>query len=435
MHVFHIEGGKKLKGKIGVNSAKNSGTALVCASLLVKGIVTLRALPRIDDVLQLLDVLSDMGVKVTWLNDDDVQLDTRGKLKLSVLNTSKGSKVRSALMFMGALAGRAKGFKLSKTGGCNLGNRTVRPHIYALEKCGVHVTSKEKFYEVHNELHAGGDVVMYESGDTTTENILLAAVQAKGKTVISFASANYMVQDLAYFLVAAGAKIEGIGTTTMTVEGVSEFATIVDYAVMPDPIEAMTWISLGVTTASAITVENCPLDFLSLELEKLAIMGQKFKITKKRFSENGKFRIADITIVPSKLKALPDKIYGRPFPGLNIDNLPLFVPILTQAAGRTLVHDWVYENRAIYYLELQKLGANLLLLDPHRILVEGVTQLQGNEVICPSAIRPAVAILIAMLAARGKSVLRNVHPIERGYEDLVARLQKLGADISVHKSN
>ena len=140
-----------------------------------------------------------------------------------------------------------------------------------------------------------------------------------------------------------------------------------------------------------MTVRNCPMEFLELELEKLRVMGQKFTLINKRKSKSGFFAVADVVIEPSILKALPDKIYGRPFPGLNIDSLPLFVPIATQAKGQTLVHDWPYENRAVYSLEFQKLGANVILMDPHRLLVQGPTKLMGNEVVCPPAIRPGMA--------------------------------------------
>ena len=198
---------------------------------------------------------------------------------------------------------------------------------------------------------------------------------------------------------------------------------------MPDPIEAMAFVSLGITTKSGLTIKNCPIEFLELELEKLRIAGQKYSLHNKRKSKNKKFDIVDIKLVPSDLNALPDKVYGRPFPGLNVDNLPFFVPILTQAKGRSLVHDWVYENRAVYYLELQKLGAKVTLLDPHRMFVEGKTRLHPNEIICPPGIRPAMVILIAMLAAKGKSILRNIYPVERGHENLAKRLEKIGARI------
>jgi UDP-N-acetylglucosamine 1-carboxyvinyltransferase len=270
---------------------------------------------------------------------------------------------------------------------------------------------------------------MYESGDTATENTIMAAVLAEGETQIRFASANYMVQDICYFLQAAGADIEGIGTTTLRIRGVPSLNTSVSYSVTPDPVDAMAWISLAITTGSRLTVVNCPMEFLELELEKLAVMGQKFHIKNKRTAKNGVSRLADIEIIPSALTALPDKLAPRPFPGINMDNIPLFVPILTQAEGRTLVHDWVYENRAIYYLEFQKLGANVLLLDPHRVLVEGKTELKANEIICPPAIRPGMAILIAMIAAKGTSTLRNIYPIERAYDGLLERLRHVGVRI------
>jgi UDP-N-acetylglucosamine 1-carboxyvinyltransferase len=337
-------------------------------------------------------------------------------------------------LLWGALASKIKKYTFPKIGGCKLGNRTVRPHIYALEKLGVNIKSTPSCYEVINNDLKGNEIVMYESGDTTTENVIMAAVMASGKTVIKMASSNYQVQDLCYFLIKAGAKISGIGTTTLYITGVKNLKTNVVYPLMPDPIVAMTYLSAGITTKSHLTVKNCPLDFLELELEKLSVMGQKYIIKNRRKSANKKFNIVDIEIFPSVLKALPDKIYGRPFPGLNIDNLPLFVPILTQAKGRTLVHDWAYENRAVYYLELQKLGANITLLDPHRVWVEGPVKLKANEVISPSALRPAVNVLICMLAASGKSILRNTYMIERGYENLYEVLNKAGADITVIKS-
>ena len=162
-------------------------------------------------------------------------------------------------------------------------------------------------------------------------------------------------------------------------------------------------------------------------------MGQKFKIKNKHKSPSGYFDLVDIEIFPSQLKSLPDKIYGRPFPGLNIDNLPLFVPILTQARGRTLVHDWAYENRAVYSLELQKLGAKITLLDPHRLWVEGPVKFKPAEIIAPPALRPAVNVLLCMLAAPGQSILRNTYEIERGYENLYELLNQAGAEIKIIK--
>ena len=272
---------------------------------------------------------------------------------------------------------------------------------------------------------------MYETGDTATENTIMAAATTPGNTEINFAASNYMVQDLCVFLNLAGAKISGIGSTTLEIEGVRELKPLNDYPIMPDPIAAMTYIAAGIATKSKLMIKNCPMEFLELELTKLELMGQKFNIKNSRQSKNNFFEVADIEIIPSKLIALADKIECRPFPGLNIDNLPLFVPICAVANGRTLIHDWPYENRAVSYLELQKLGAKITLLDPHRVWVEGPTEFTANEAVCPPILRSAVVLLIGMLSARGKSILRNTYMIDRGYENFYAVLNKAGADIKI----
>jgi len=429
MAKFIVNGGKKLSGELRAGTAKNSAVALLCASLMIKGKTLLKDVPRLQEVERILEILISIGVSAEWKGRNELALDAGGKLCMDKINRASCEATRSSLLLLGALAGREKQYKLFKSGGCKLGRRTVRPHLYALNTFGVQVDSKERYYDVKNQALKSAEIVMYESGDTPTENAIMAAVLAPGRSVIKFASSNYMVQDLCFFLNQAGAKISGVGSTTLIIDGVKSLGEAGEYHIMPDPIEAMSWISLAITTKSKMTVTNCPMDFLELELEKLSVMGQKIKIKNRRLSENKEFNIVDIEFEPSVLTALPDKIYGRPFPGLNIDNLPLFVPILTQAKGRTLVHDWVYENRAIYYTELQRLGAKITLLDPHRVFVEGPTKLSTAEIMCPPAIRPAVAVLICMIAAKGRSVLRNSYTIERGYESLAERLQGVGVKI------
>jgi UDP-N-acetylglucosamine 1-carboxyvinyltransferase len=429
MVTYHITGGTTLSGSIDVQAGKNSPIALLAASLLIAGPVTFKGFSNAEEIQRILEILSSIGVTYSW-NGDTLTLDTSGPLTMHTIDKKACERVRASLLLMGALAARTKSFKLYRSGGCNLGNRTVRPHLLALQYLGVKIETKPKYYQVTTKKLTGNHIVMYESGDTATENVIMAAVLAPGKTTIKMASANYMVQDVCYFLQASGAKIKGIGTTTLEIEGVSELRAPKEYVPMPDPVDAMAWISLAVTTASPLTITNCPIEFLELELEKLKVMGQRFTFSNQRKSENKKFDVVDITLIPSQLTALPDKLYGRPFPGINIDAIPLFMPILTQAKGRTLVHDWVYENRALYALELQKLGANVSLLDPHRVYIEGKTRLLANEVMCPPALRPGMAIFIAMLAAKGTSTLRNAYMIERAYGDLAERLVPLGAHIT-----
>ncbi|PIR74741.1 MAG: UDP-N-acetylglucosamine 1-carboxyvinyltransferase [Candidatus Magasanikbacteria bacterium CG10_big_fil_rev_8_21_14_0_10_47_10] len=429
MAYYRVKGAQTLKGEITVSTAKNSAVSFLCASTMIEGKVTLKDVPRIQEVERILELIQSIGVRYVWIDEHTLELDSSGKLDMEKIDKAACRRTRSSLLLLGALAARVKTFKLYKSGGCKLGQRTVRPHTYALEKFGVQVESKRYYYDVHNKPLVAADIVMYESGDTPTENAVLAAVFASGTTTIHFASANYMVQDLCCFLKHLGARIEGIGTTTLTITGVTQLKSGQTYHIMPDPIDAMAWIAVAATTKSSLTIKNAPLDFLRLEMEKLKVMGQTFTLSKARKSKNGHFDIVDITMKPSSLTALPDKLSCRPYPGLNIDNLPLFIPILTQAKGRTLVHDWVYDNRAIYALELQQLGGNVTLVDTHRIYVEGVSRLQANDLMCPPALRPAMTVLICMLAANGTSILRDPYQIERGYERVVERLRAVGADI------
>jgi len=426
---FKITGGRTLHGTVRINTSKNAAVALLCASLLNEGTSTFRNVPRIEEVNRIIEVLESIGVKTKWLNGKDLQITPPVKLELKKLDKEAAIKTRSVIMLLGPLMHREKTFTLPHPGGCKLGARSVRPHLFVFEKLGVKVASRHDDYLIDSRKAKVNKVVLYESGDTVTENALMAAAKLPGATTIKFATANYMVQDLCQYLLTLGVKIDGIGTTTLTVTGTEKIDKDVEFYLSEDPIEAMLFLAIAATTGSALRIERVPIDFLELELLKLEKMGFKYKITKHYKSDNGWTNLVDIETKPSKLKALEEKIHPAPYPGLNIDNLPFFVPIATQAKGRTLIHDWVYENRAIYYLEMTKLGANVMLADPHRVIIDGPTPLRAAEVICPPALRPAVIILIGMLAARGESILRNVYSINRGYENLVERLKKLGAKI------
>jgi UDP-N-acetylglucosamine 1-carboxyvinyltransferase len=261
----------------------------------------------------------------------------------------------------------------------------------------------------------------------------MAAARTDNETIIKMASANYAIQDVCFFLQKLGVKIEGIGTTTLKVQGVKQIKKNISYSPSEDPVEAMTFIAAAVTTNSSITVKRVPLEFIELELLKLEKMGLNFKQSESYKADNGKTDLVDIKIFKhdGQLVAPIDKIYGRPFPGLNIDNLPYFVPIAAVAKGRTLIHDWVYEDRALMYTEMKKIGVDIELADPHRAFVTGPTRFKAADIVSPSGIRPAVMLLIGMLAAPGESVLRNVYTINRGYEDLAERLDSLGAKITV----
>ncbi len=429
---FRVDGGHQLSGSIVVNTSKNAAVALLCASLLNRGTTTLRNLARIEEVNRIIEVLNSIGVKTRWFGDNNLEITPPAKLKLESMNLEAARRTRSIIMFLGPLLHRYRTFKLPYAGGCSIGERTVEPHLSGLRSFGLSVETVTGFYEASSSsVVPERSIVLSERGDTVTENILMAAALTDGVTVIRNASPNYMVQDLCYFLEKLGVKIDGIGTTTLTVRGVRDINKKIEYSPAEDPIEAMSFIAAAIVTKSSITIKRAPIEFLEIELKTLEDMGFEYDISDEYTALNGKTRLADITTKVTPLKAALDKIHPLPFPGLNIDNLPFFAVIAATAKGRTLIHDWVYENRAIYLLELNKLNANVQLLDPHRVYIEGPTKWKPAEVVTPPALRPAVVILLGMLAAPGISTLRNVYSINRGYEDLANRLNTLGAQITV----
>src|SRR5919108_164228 len=380
MHL-RVVGGRRLSGSIDVKTSKNACVALLCASLLNKGRTVLRRVAHIEEVYRLLEVLNSIGVRTRWINDG-VDLEI------------------------------------------------------VLRRFGLEVAATEGQYHavVDRDVRPDRPIVLTERGDTVTENALLAAARHDGVTVIRNASSNYMVQDLCFFLEALGVRVEGIGTTTLTVHGVPTIDVDVDYSPSEDPVEAMSLLAAAVVTESELTVCRVPIEFLEIELAVLEEMGLDHDRTPEYAADNGRTRLVDLTVRPSKLEAPADKIHPMPFPGINIDNVPFFAAIAAVAQGQTLIHDWVYDNRAIYLTDLNRLGGRLQLLDPHRVLVEGPTRWRAAEMMCPPALRPAVVVLLGMLAAEGTSVLRNVYVINRGYEDLAERLNTIGAQIEIFRN-
>ncbi|HEX2705258.1 MAG TPA: UDP-N-acetylglucosamine 1-carboxyvinyltransferase [Candidatus Lustribacter sp.] len=433
---LRIVGGTELHGSIDVKTSKNAAVALLCASLLNRGKTTLRRLARIEEVNRIIEVLTSIGVKTRWLPDSsDLEITPPAELSLDAIDVEAARRTRTVLMFLGPLLHSAREFSLPYAGGCDLGTRTVEPHMSALRAFGLHVAATHGFYRATVDPVVGParPIILTERGDTVTENVLLAAARCEGETLIRNASPNYMVQDLCFFLQELGVQIEGIGTTTLRVRGRRVIEVDVEYWPSEDPIEAMSLLAAAVVTNSTITICRVPIEFLEIELATLEGMGMRYEMTPEYPSANGRTRLVDLTTVPGPLKAPGDKIHPMPFPGLNIDNLPFFALIAASAVGTTMLHDWVYENRAIYLTELTKVGAKVQLLDPHRVLIEGPTRWRAAEVICPPALRPAVVVLLAMLAAPGTSVLRNVYVINRGYEELAERLNALGATIEVFR--
>ncbi|NTW61417.1 UDP-N-acetylglucosamine 1-carboxyvinyltransferase [Candidatus Saccharibacteria bacterium] len=429
---FKIIGGKELHGEITTKTSKNAAVGLLCASLLNHGTTTIRRVARIEEVNRIIEVLQSIGVKTKWLNDqNDLEITPPARLRLDRMNIEAAKKTRSVIMLLGPLLHQYKEFKLPFAGGCNLGTRTVEPHMAGLSPFGLSVKATGDYYhaEVKTRLITK-TILLTERGDTTTENVIMAAALYDGEVTIRNASPNYMVQDLCFFLQKLGVKIDGIGTTTLKIRGLRSINKKVEYYPSEDPIEAMSFIAAAVVTNSEITVKRVPIEFTEIELAILENMGLKFEMSDEYKGRNGETRLVDIKILKSKLYAPKDKLHSMPFPGVNMDNLPFMGLIATAAEGRTLIHDWTYENRAIYFTELTKLNANVELADPHRVYITGPTRWKPADVIAPPALRPSVVILLAMLAAPGVSTLRDVYSINRGYEDFANRLNTLGAEIA-----
>lgn len=431
---FIIEGGRPLSGTVETSRSKNGAVALLAASLLNTGTTTLRNVPKIEEVHRLIEVLRSMNVSIEWNGPDVVITPPAGRLSLETIDTAAATRTRSILMFIGPLLHHFKSFDIPQSGGCTLGLRSVRPHLFALEKFGVTIEARSDSYHVSHERLHGAEIVLYEKSDTATINALLAAARIPEKTLIKYASANYQVQEICGFLKALGVKVEGIGTTTLAVTGVAGIKKDLSYTVAQDPTDAMFFIAAAIVTGSELTIARAPIEFLETELFVLEKMGLRYTTSNPQLSENGITKLVDLRILPSELVAFPEKIHAQPYPALNIDNLPFFAVIGAVAKGTTLIHDWIYEKRAIYYTELDCLGVTTVLHDPHRISIEGPTRLKAAEVICPPALRPATIVLVGMLGAKGRSTLRNVYSINRGYEDIVTRLTKLGASIEAHTS-
>lgn len=451
---YRIHGGKELHGEATINTSKNAAVALLCASILNSGTTTLKHLARIEEVFRIIEVLESLGVRCRWVNDGrDLEIISPDELDIEHINVEATRKTRSILMFMGPLLHKFKQFRLPYAGGCTLGTRTIEPHLRALSAFGLKIdaatcsgfykatvapakpTMKPEFKDLPRNIDQvkiqfpPKRIVLIERGDTVTENVLMAAALYPGETTIVGASSNYMVQDLCFFLEKLGVKVRGIGTTTLKVTGQAKIDLDVEYAPAEDPIEAMSFIAVALVTQSKLTIRRAPVEFLEVELEVLKSMGAKIERSPEYYSTNGRTRLVDLKIFKSELVAPTDKIAPMPFPGLNIDNLPFFGVIAATAKGRTLIHDWVFENRAVYLTYLENLNAKVELLDAHRIYIEGPTNWRAAELVAPPALRPAVVVMIAMLAAPGTSILRNIYSINRGYQDFAERLNSLGADI------
>jgi UDP-N-acetylglucosamine 1-carboxyvinyltransferase len=424
---FIIRGGKPLQGEIEVKGAKNAATPILAATLLTGEPCKLRNVPEIEDVFRMIELLKSAGAEAEWLGPGHLRICCKNA-DIAKTDFNLISRMRSSILILGPAMARFDYFKFPHPGGCQIGSRIIDPHILALADLGVETTSARDLYESRRQSLKGAEIVMDEFSVTGTENALMAATLAEGRTVIKCAASDFYVQDLANFLNKMGAKISGIGSHTLAVDGVKKLSGA-DCAIMPDPIEMGTFVSLLAATKSRGVIKNFVPQFLEIELLKFKEANVNLSSRGlKEFDGGWGYRVADLEVLPTTSLRAVKKIHNMPHPGFTADLIQPFAVLMTQAEGTSMIHDWMYEGRLKYIDELVKMGANAVVCDPHRALITGPTPLYGTN-ISSFDLRTGATLIIAGLAAQGETTISNVYQVDRGYERIEQRLQQLGADI------
>ncbi|MEK7482316.1 MAG: UDP-N-acetylglucosamine 1-carboxyvinyltransferase [Patescibacteria group bacterium] len=412
---FFIKGTAKINGEIEVYGSKNAAGAVISAALLTNEPTIINNVPLVSDILNLLNILEEMGAIVEWLEPRTVRITAGGNMDPGKLNFEKFSKTRVSVLLIGALTARFQEFKVSRPGGDRIGLRPITTHLEGIRDLGVSIEERDGCYIFKRGALQSKEIVLSEFSVTATENLMLAASLASGKTVIKMAAAEPQVQNLGEVLSQMGVDIRGVGTHTITINGQDKVKGI-ECSVIPDPLEAGTFIALGAVIAKRLRIKNVISEHLVSFLKKLEDIGAKIE------------RGDGFVVVEGQKDFKPARVQSLPYPGFPTDLLPLIVPLLTQATGKSLIHDPLYENRFNYIQELRKMGADIEIVDPHRAFVFGKTALHGN-IIHSWDIRAGASLVIAGLLADGSTTLEDVEQIDRGYERIEERLQALGADI------
>ncbi|MCD6232813.1 UDP-N-acetylglucosamine 1-carboxyvinyltransferase [bacterium] len=412
---FIIEGGKKLEGEIEVRGSKNAAGALLAATLLTDKECIIDNLPRVSDILNFLAIIEKMGGKVNWLGTHSVSVKCED-IDPTKIDFQLVSKARLPVLLIGALLSRFRSFRMIRPGGDRIGLRPITTHLKAFRDLGVDVSIKGDFYSFNRKELQGKTIVLSEFSVTATENIMLGVVLlSHQRTIIKGAACEPGVQNLMSILNKMGAKVKLAGQHLFSIEGVDKLQGARE-AVIPDRIEAGTFSIAAALCGGKVNIAKIEPNHLDLFWEKLRDIGVRFKIREK-----------GVTIFPSP-KFFPVKVQALPYPGFPTDLLPLMIPLLTQAEGRSLIYDPLYENRLNFTQELRKMGADIEIVDPHRAFIFGKSLLCGVRIESWD-IRAGASLLLAGLIAQGTTILSRVSQIDRGYEKVEERLQQLGAKI------
>jgi UDP-N-acetylglucosamine 1-carboxyvinyltransferase len=415
-----IQGGRHLRGRVPIMGAKNSIAPLIAASIIVNGVMHLKHVPRITDALLLLEILQSMGAHVEWVGPHELKIDTKD-LDPKKLDKKKMKRIRFSVLFLGPMLARFKKIFVPEPGGCNIGNRPIDTHLYALGRLGASVeTDEDGSLYLEAASLKGGHVVLKDFTVTGTENVIMAAVLAKGKTHIRLAAAEPHVQELCRYLNAAGAKIRGIGTHDLDIVGVARLRAPNAWTLIPDMIEIGTFAVAAALTHGDVEMSPVIPEHLDAICNALERAGVHFTLTKKSLRVQGAGRLDAF------------KLDTRVYPGFPTDLQAPFGLLATQCHGTSLIHDPIYESRMGYINELIKMGANAIIADPHRAIITGPTPLRGTE-IRSLDLRAGATMVLAGLVAEGETVIYDAEMVYRGYEVLDDRLRALGAEIETHE--
>jgi len=414
MSKFIIHGGKRLKGEIQVAGSKNSALPMLAASLLTEGTTTLTRVPAIEDIARMVEIMRGLGVDVVS-RDQGQYIITAGKFKTNKLSRELAPKIRASLLFLGPLLYRTGAITLPHPGGCALGKRAYDFFINGFRKFGatVHEGDDELIFKCKKLRPAR--FVFPRISHTATEALMMVAAVTPGESELVNAAMEPEVVALAEHLSRAGARIAGAGTSTITIHGVSVLRAV-ETEMIPDRIEAGTFAALAAATHSDLWIRGCNTAHLDVPLLMLERIGVKMDVLPDAIHvrPSSKFEAKDITTCE--------------YPGFSTDLQPPFTVLLTQAKGVSLVHETIFDGRLFYTEKLNKMGANITLSDAHRAVVQGPTSLHGSTQESPD-MRAGLALIIAALAAKGKSTIENAYQIDRGYEKIEERLRGIGADI------
>lgn len=431
MASFLIEGGTKLQGEITPQGAKNEALQIVCAVLLTPEPITLHKVPDIRDVNKLIELLEAMGVEVKFLGNESYQFCAKN-VDIDYLETAefrtKASSLRGSIMILGPLLARFGKAKTSKPGGDKIGRRRLDTHFIGFQKLGARFLYEAEtgMYHIDASHLKGTYMLLDEASVTGTANILMAAVMAKGKTTIYNAACEPYLQQLCKMLNAMGAKITGVGSNLLHIEGVDSLGGT-EHTMLPDMIEIGSFIGMAAMTQSEITIKNCRIDQLGLIPETFKRLGIQMEFRGDDIYIPSQERYEIETFIDGSIMTIADAIW----PGLTPDLLSIVLVVATQAKGTVLVHQKMFESRLFFVDKLIDMGAQIILCDPHRATVIGLNRqqkLKGIRMTSPD-IRAGQALLIAALSAEGNSVIDNVEQIDRGYQHIDKRLNALGAKI------